>query len=104
MLAMVLRPVLYAGASLAGVYVANELRPVNVDAGAAVGSAAAGAENALRQLGRGNFSDAWSALTGGAKSAGAEVKSSVNAQVKANVILGVVGGCLLAAVADAVLL
>lgn len=104
MLALVLRPVLYAGASLAGVQLANTMRPVGIDTASVAGVAAGGAEDALRQLGRGNFSDAWNALSGGVKTAGKDVQASVNAQVKANIILGVVGGCLVAAVVDGIFL
>lgn len=104
MFAVVLRPVLYAGCALAGVQLANTLRPVGIDTASVAGTAVGGAEDALRQLGKGNLSDAWNALKGGASAAGKDVQASVNAQVKANIILGVVGGCLLAAVVDVIVL
>lgn len=93
LLAPLARPPLYAVSSLVGVKLANVLRPVKVDATAAASSAYDGVTGAL---GRGDFRGAASALTG----AGKGVASNVNGQVTSNIIVGIVGGCAVAAVLD----
>jgi hypothetical protein len=95
---------LFAAGALAGCYVVNELRPVKLDAASAVGAAAGGIDTAFNDLLHGHFDSAGRALLGGAKAAGGQAQDQVQGQVRANVVLGVVAGCALAGLVDALVL
>jgi len=97
----VLRVGLYAGSALAGVYVANKVRPVQLDASAAIGAAGGGVDTALSDLFHGRFGAAADAFVTGAKTAGGVAQAQVQGQVQMTVILGVVAGCALAGLVEA---
>jgi hypothetical protein len=99
-----LRIGLYTAGALGGVYLVNQLRPVNLDPAAAVGAAGKGIDTALSDLMHGRFGAAGDALLGGAKSAGNAAHDQVESQVRTTIIIGVVGGCMLAGLVDAFVL
>ena len=101
---MITRIVLYAVGALAGVYVTNLLRPVELDTTGALGAASGGLDAALTDIFAGKFSDAGSALLTGAKAGGAAAKAQVQGQVRTTVVLGVVAGCSVAGLVDAFVL
>jgi hypothetical protein len=96
-----LRIGLYTAGALGGVYVVNQLRPVNLDPAAALGAAGKGIDTALDALVHGRGSAALDAFLGSAKSAGGAAHDQVESQVRSTVIFGVVGGCMLAGLVDA---
>lgn len=101
---MIARIVCYTVGALAGVYLVNTIRPVTLNAAAAVDAAGGGIDSALSQLFAGHVGAAVTAVTSGAKAAGAQAKDQVEGQVRSNVILGVVGGCAVAGLVDALVL
>lgn len=96
-----LRIGLYTAGALGGVYLVNQLRPVNLDPVAAAGAAGKGIDTALGELFRGHFGAAGDAFVGGVKQAGGAAHDQVQGQVQTTIIIGVVGGCALAGLVDA---
>lgn len=101
---MIGRIALYAGGALAGVFVVSQLRPVKLDATAAVNAAGSGIDTALSDLFHGRLGAAADAFAGGAKSAGSAAQDQVQSQVRMIVVLGVLAGCSAAGVVDALVL
>lgn len=94
---------LYAAGALAGVQLANTLRPVAVSGGAVVKDSGLNLEQLARGALKLDFGALGSALSGAASKAGESVEAQIHGQVRANVIIGVVGGCLVAGLVDWVL-
>lgn len=99
-----IRIALYTSGALAGVYLVNVAKPVELDPTAALGAAGTGLDTALEQLAKGKFSGAWTALAGGAAAAGNKAHDQVQGQVRSTVVLGVVAGCAFAGLVDAFVL
>lgn len=91
---------LYAVGALAGVQVANTLRPVQVSATSVAKASGLDLERLAKDALAFNFDNLGKALSGAASKAGDSAEAQIHAQVRANVILGVVGGCLAAGLVD----
>lgn len=97
---VIVRVPLYAAGALVGVQIANTLRPVAVNPGGVVNATGLDFNKLLGNAIKLDFGALGAQLSGAASRAGTSVETQIHEQVRANVIMGVVGGCLAAGLVD----